>query len=96
MADGKRQCRITGSTVTTAGVTYDGKYSLSVNEVDGMPCLCLHKCELRDGLHYSTLDEKSLVAVLDRDRLEAVLRLIDGPVWAAVGRKGGGDGRTRE
>ena len=96
MADGERQCRITGSTVTTAGVTYDGRYSLSVNEVDGMPCLCLHKCELRDGLHYSTLDEKSLVAVLDRDRLEAVLRLIDGPVWAAVGGKGGGDGRTRE
>jgi len=96
VADGERRCRITSSTVTTAGATYDGRYSLSVNEVDGMPCLCLHKCELRGGLHYSTLDEKSLVAVLDRDRLEAVLRLIDGPVWAAVGRKGGGDGKTRE
>jgi hypothetical protein len=84
---GRRRSRITSGTITTAGATYDGKYSLAINEVNGEPCLCVHKCDLRGCMHYSTLDNDSLVTALDRRTLEAALRLLDGPVWRRAERK---------
>ena len=89
MASG--ECRITGCTVTTAGVTLDGKYSLAINEVDGEPCLCIHRCEERGGLHYSSMDDKSLVTAIGKDRLRSVLQMMDGPVWSHGGYGNGKD-----
>ena len=78
-------CKITGCTITTAGVTKDGKYSLAINEVDGEPCLCVHRCEVRGGLHYSSMDDDSLVTAISKDKLRSVLQLLDGPVWSHGG-----------
>ena len=78
---GRSRFRITSGTVTTAGVTFDGKYSLAINEVNGEPCLCVHKCDRIGGLHLSSMDNGSLVTALSRRTLEAALRLMDGPGW---------------
>lgn len=66
-----------GSTVTTAGVTDDGKYSLAINEIDGERRLAVHKCDINGGLHWSTMDESSLVTYIGRERLMRVLELMD-------------------
>ena len=77
----KRKFKITSGHTTTAGVTFDSKYSLAINEVNGEPCLCVHTCDRRGGLHWSSMDDSSLVTALDRRTLEAALRLMDGPGW---------------
>lgn len=89
MAGGRRRkFRITSGMLTTAGVTYDDKYSLAINEVNGEPCLCVHRCDRRGGLHLSTMDNDSLVTAMDRRTLEAALRLMDGPGWRRPGEEG--------
>lgn len=77
----KDRFKITGSTITTAGVTHDGKYSLAINEVNGEPCLCIHKCDRRGGLHYSSMDNSSLVTAISRRTLLAAAELMNGPIW---------------
>ena len=77
----KRKFQITSGMATTAGVTLDSKYSLAINEVNGEPCLCVHKCDRRDGLHWSSMNDDSLVTAMDRRTLEAALQLMDGPGW---------------
>ena len=69
--------KITGSTIVTAGVTADGRYSLAINQVDGRYCLCVHKCEVAGGLHLSTMDDKSLVTCIDVDRLRFAIPEIE-------------------
>lgn len=86
---GKKRFRITSGTVTTAGVTFDGKYALAINEINGEPCLCVHRCDRRGGLHLSTLDNDSLVTAMDRRTLEAALQLMGGPGWHRSGKEGG-------
>ena len=76
-----KRCRITSCQITTAGVTHDGKYSLAINEVNGEPCLCIHRCDRRGGLHYSSMDGKSLVTSINRRTLEAAIELLNGPAW---------------
>lgn len=88
----KRRFRITSGTTTTAGATFDDKYSLAINEVNGEPCLCVHKCDRRGGLHWSSMDNDSLVTALDRRTLEAALRLMDGPGWWRRPEKEGDNG----
>jgi len=85
MARRSRKFNITGCQVTTAGVTSDGRYSLAINEVNGVPCLCVHKCTLKGGLHMSAMDDKSLVTCMDRRTVAAALELLDGPLWACQG-----------
>lgn len=90
MAEGKPskrrpRVRITSGLVTTAGVTHDGKYSLAINEVNGEPCLCVHRCDRRGGLHYSSMNNDSLVTAISRRTLLAAARLMEGPAWAREG-----------
>ena len=47
--------------VTTAGTDIDGRYSITIQEIDDIPCLCVHKCKIEGGLHWSMMDEKSLL-----------------------------------
>ena len=84
---GAKKFKITSGMITTAGVTFDGKYSLGINEVNGEPCLCVHKCDRIGGMHFSSLDNSSLVTALDRRTLEAALRLMDGPGWRRPAEK---------
>lgn len=65
-----------GCTVTTAGVTDDGKYSLAINEINGEKCLAVHKCEIRGGLHWSFMDERSLVTYIGRKTLARAIELM--------------------
>lgn len=77
--------KVTGCMVTTAGVTLDGKYSLAINEVNGAPCLCIHRCEVRDGLHFSSMDDASLVTAIGLDRLRSAVDVIQSPLWSKGG-----------
>ena len=79
-----KKMKITGCTITTAGVTKDGKYSLALCEVDGEPCLCLHKCEVRDGLHYSPMNDDSLITAIGKNKILAAAELLRGPMWGGV------------
>ena len=65
-----------GSTVVTAGVTDDGKYSLAINEINGERCLAVHKCDIRGGLHWSSMDGKSLVTYIGRKTLARAIELM--------------------
>ena len=80
--------KITSCIRTTAGVTEDGLYSLAINEVNGEPCLCVHKCEIKGGLHYSSMDDDSLVTAISKSKLERVLEMMEWPAWSRK-RQGG-------
>lgn len=56
----KKKHNISG-TVTTAGTDIDGKYSITIQEIDDIPCLCVHKCKIEGGLHWSTMNEDSFL-----------------------------------
>jgi hypothetical protein len=74
--------KITSCTTTTAGVTEDGCYSLAINEVNGEPCLCVHRCEPKGGLHYSPMNYDSLVTAISKSKLERVLEMMEWPAWS--------------
>lgn len=81
--------KITGSCLVTAGVTADGQYSLAIQEVDGRNCLCVHKCEVVDGLHWSTMDDKSLVTCIGINELRFAVSAIERSDARERGQKGG-------
>lgn len=69
--------KITSPRIVTAGVTADGRYSLAINEVDGRDCLCVHKCEVVGGLHWSAMNDKSLVTCIGINELRFAVSAIE-------------------
>lgn len=55
----KTKHEITSVTIT-AGTDLDGKKSIALQEVDGIKCICVHKCKVHGGLHWSKMDEDTL------------------------------------
>ncbi len=78
MASEDRRLHLSKNISVTAGTTMDGKFSLAVNWIEGAesPCLCLHKCDERGGLHYSTLDNSSIVTAISKRTLKNALQYI--------------------
>lgn len=66
----KKKHNVSG-VATTAGIDIDGRYSITIQEIDDIPCLCVHKCEIKGGLHGTTMNEKSfLIGIPIRPILE--------------------------
>ena len=38
---------IVSNMCTTAGTDIDGRYSVTIQDVDGEECICVHKCHVR-------------------------------------------------
>ena len=62
----------TGDMYITAGQDIDNKYSVLLQKVDGVPCIALHKCHERGGLHYTSGDDKSLFLAIP---LKSIVKL---------------------
>lgn len=77
-----RKPKVTGCQITTAGVTQDGKYSLAISELDGEPCLCIHRCAVKGGLHYSTMDDRSLVTGIGKNTVLRAAQILSSPAWS--------------
>lgn len=60
----KKDNRKVGSWVITAGTDIERKYSLSFQKVNDVWCICVHKCEIIGGLHYSNFSDKTLVVAI--------------------------------
>lgn len=56
----KKKHNVSGH-VTTAGTDIDGQFSITIQEIDDVPCLCVHKCKIEGGLHCTTMNEKSFL-----------------------------------
>jgi len=86
-----KKLKVTGCQITTAGVTKDGKYSLAINEIDGEPCLCIHRCTVKGGWHYSTMDDKSLVTAIDKNRVLRAAQMLSSHEWSENSLKKGSE-----
>ena len=60
----KSNRNVSRKTVITAGTDLEGKYSLSMQEVNDVWCICVHKCEIRGGFHYTSFDNNTLVCAI--------------------------------
>ena len=73
-----RQKKHTITSITiTAGIDLDGRKSIAIQEVDGVKCICVHKCKTVGELHYSTMDEKSLKVAIPYEHLYPLLAQMD-------------------
>lgn len=65
----KKNPRKVDSWVITAGTDLERKYSLSFQKVNDVWCICVHKCEIRGGLHYTNFSDKTLVVAIPLKRV---------------------------
>ncbi len=56
-------------TVLTLGLDLDSKYSVTLQEVDSIPCICLHKHYYDSGQHWSEMNGKTLEAAVPVERI---------------------------
>ena len=68
----KKKHEITSVTIT-AGTDLDGKKSILLQEVDGVKCICVHKCTIRGGLHWTKGNEDSLELAIPYESLIPLL-----------------------
>ena len=68
----KTKHKITSVTIT-AGTDLDGKKCIDIQEVDGIKCICVHKCKVIDGLHYTKMNEESLELAIPYEPLIPLL-----------------------
>ena len=53
-----------GGIVLTLGLTVDQDYTVTLQDVDSVPCVCLHTHSKSDGYHWSTMDKDSLATAI--------------------------------
>ena len=70
----KKNKRKVDDFVITAGTDIERKYSLSFQKVNDVWCLCVHKCEIMGGLHYTNFSNKTLVVAI---HLKGIIDLYD-------------------
>jgi hypothetical protein len=58
-----------GFTLVTAGTDIEGRYSVCLQEVNDVWCICVYKCEVINGLHYFNSDERKLVCAIPLKRI---------------------------
>lgn len=63
-----------GNLRMTGGVDIEGKYSIMLHEVDDVPCICVHQCEVRNGRHYTKANKESLVCAIPAKDVVALCR----------------------
>ena len=73
----KRKNLLDECLMTTAGVSADNKYSLTIQKYNGKSCLCIHKCSVQDGMHYSKCNNKSLITAISLDSLKLAINEIE-------------------
>ena len=73
----KRKKHEITSITFTAGTDLDRKKSIAIQEVDGVKCVCVHKCRVIGELHFSTMDEKSLEIAIPYEHLYPLLARMD-------------------
>ena len=70
--------------VITAGIDIDERYSITIQEIDDIPCLCVHKCDIKGGLHWSTMDEKSFLIGIP---IHPILEMCNSRPWLIKSEK---------
>ena len=68
----KEKHSITSVTIT-AGTDLDGKKSIVLQEVDGVKCICVHKCKVEGGLHLSKMDSSTLEIAIPYEHIIPLL-----------------------
>ena len=63
-----------GGLAITAGTDLDGKKSITLQMVDGERCICVHKCKIEGGLHWSKMDASTLEVAIP---YEDIIPLLD-------------------
>lgn len=60
----KEKVEMTSGMTITAGTDLQGKYSLALREVNNVWCICVFKCRIRGGLHYTKFSPEELVCAI--------------------------------